>query len=71
MQLFAGWLCDRFSVYKLIALGILLWAASTLLMGFVGNFASLFVLRIMLGVGESLERPRQSGCTSGAGATLR
>jgi MFS family permease len=57
VQLFAGWLCDRFSVYKLLAGGILLWAASTLLMGFVGGFASLFVLRIMLGVGESLAFP--------------
>ena len=60
VQLFAGWLCDRFSVYKLLALGILIWAASTLLMGFVGGFASLFVLRIMLGIGESLAFPGSS-----------
>ena len=60
VQLFAGWLCDRFSVYKLLACGILLWAASTLLMGFVGGFASLLVLRIMLGVGESLAFPGSS-----------
>src|SRR4051794_9862037 len=60
VQLFAGWLCDRFSVYRLLALGITLWAASTLLMGFVGGFASLFVLRIMLGVGESLAFPGSS-----------
>jgi MFS family permease len=60
IQLFAGWLCDRFSVYKLVALGILIWAASTLSMGFIGGFASLFVLRIMLGVGESLAFPGSS-----------
>jgi MFS family permease len=60
VQLFAGWLCDRFSVYKLLALGILLWAGSTLLMGFVGGFASLFVLRVMLGIGESLAFPGSS-----------
>jgi MFS family permease len=60
VQLFAGWLCDRFSVYKLLAAGILLWAASTVLMGFVGGFASLFVLRIMLGIGESLAFPGSS-----------
>ncbi len=60
VQLFAGWLCDRFSVYKLLAAGILLWAASTLMMGFVGGFASLFVLRIMLGIGESLAFPGSS-----------
>ena len=33
VQLFAGWLCDRFSVYKLMAGGILLWAGSTFLDG--------------------------------------
>ena len=60
VQLFSGWLCDRFSVYKLLAVGILIWAASTLLMGFVGGFASLFVLRIMLGIGESLAFPGSS-----------
>ena len=60
IQLFAGWLCDRFSVYKLIATGILIWALSTLLMGFAGGFLSLFVLRIMLGIGESLAFPGSS-----------
>ena len=60
VQLFAGWLCDRFSVYKLLATGILIWALSTLLMGFAGGFLSLFVLRIMLGVGESLAFPGSS-----------
>jgi len=60
VQLFAGWLCDRFSVYKLLAIGILLWAGSTLLMGFAGGFTSLLVLRVMLGVGESLAFPGSS-----------
>jgi MFS family permease len=60
IQLFAGWLCDRFSVYKLMAAGILLWAGSTLLIGFVGGFASLLVLRIMLGIGESISFPGSS-----------
>src|SRR5439155_8828190 len=39
---------------------ILRWAASTLLMGFAGGFASLLVLRVMLGVGESLAFPGSS-----------
>jgi MFS family permease len=60
VQMFAGWLCDRFSVYKLMAAGILLWAGSTLLMGFAGGFASLLVLRVMLGVGESISFPGSS-----------
>ena len=60
VQLFAGWLCDRFSVYKLVAAGIVLWAASTFLMGFAGGFLSLLVLRVMLGVGESIAFPGAS-----------
>lgn len=60
VQLFAGWLCDRFSVYRLMAVGILLWAGSTLLMGFAGGFASLLVLRVMLGIGESISFPGSS-----------
>src|SRR5438477_487445 len=60
VQFFAGWLCDRFSVYKLMAGGILLWAGSTFLIGFAGGFASLLVLRIMLGVGESISFPGSS-----------
>jgi len=60
IQLFAGWLCDRFSVYKLLAAGILIWAASTMLTGLVGGFLSLFVLRVMLGIGESLAFPGSS-----------
>src|SRR5262245_36138075 len=60
VQLFAGWLCDRFSVYKLMAAGILLWAGSTLLMGFAGGFVSLLVLRVMLGIGESISFPGSS-----------
>ena len=60
VQLFAGWLCDRFSVYKLMAVGILLWAGSTLLMGFAGGFLSLLVLRVMLGIGESISFPGSS-----------
>ena len=60
VQLVLGWLCDRFSVYRLVALGIVIWAASTLLMGFVGGFLSLTVLRIMLGIGESIIFPGSS-----------
>lgn len=60
VQLFAGWLCDRFSVYKLMAGGIILWAGSTLLMGFAGGFTSLLILRIMLGIGESISFPGSS-----------
>ena len=56
-QLLVGWLVDRFSVYRLMAAGLLLWAAATLAMGFVGGFTSLLLLRILLGVGETIAFP--------------
>jgi MFS family permease len=60
VQLCAGWLCDRFSVYKLLAGGIILWAASTFLMGLVAGFVALVMLRVLLGIGESIVFPGTS-----------
>ncbi len=60
VQMLAGWLCDRFSVYRLMAIGVIVWSASTLLMGFAGGFVSLLVLRVMLGLGESIAFPGSS-----------
>ena len=55
-----GWLCDRFCVYRLFAAGIALWAAATVLMGFVDGLALLIVLRLVLGLGESIAFPGSS-----------
>jgi MFS family permease len=60
VQLAVGWLVDRFSVFKLIAAGVLLWAAATLAMGFVSGFAALLLLRVLLGVGETVAFPGAS-----------
>lgn len=60
LQLFVGWACDRWCVYRLIAAGIGLWALSTLAMGLVGGLATLIALRVMLGVGESITFPGSS-----------
>lgn len=57
---FVGWLCDRFCVYRMFALGIALWALATLLTGWVGGIASLIVLRLVLGLGESIAFPGSS-----------
>lgn len=60
LQLVVGWLCDRFSVYRLLAWGVGLWAVATLLSGFVAGFLSLVVLRTLLGIGGSLAFPASS-----------
>ena len=58
--LFVGWLCDRFCVYRMFAAGIALWAVATLLTGFVHGIALLIVLRLILGLGESIAFPGSS-----------
>jgi MFS family permease len=57
IQLVVGWLCDRFSVYRLLAGGVLLWAVATISMGLVTGFASLLLLRVLLGIGETIAFP--------------
>ena len=56
----AGWLSDRFCVYRLLLLGVAIWALSTALTGWVGSLAALVVLRCALGVGESIAFPGSS-----------
>ena len=71
IQLVLGRLCDRFSVYRLLALGTLLWSVSTLADGLRRGFVSLLILRLVLGVGESIVFPGSSkiicaACPAGA-----
>jgi MFS family permease len=60
VQLAVGWLVDRFSVTKLIAAGVLLWAAATLAMGVVSGFTAMLLLRVLLGMGETVAFPGAS-----------
>lgn len=60
LQLVVGYLCDRFSVYRLLAWGVVIWAVATLLTGFAGGLLSLLMLRALLGVGESFGFPASS-----------
>ena len=55
-----GWLCDRFCVYRVFALGVALWALSTVLTGFVSGLAALVVFRVGLGIGEAVSFPGSS-----------
>ena len=60
IQLIIGRLCDRTCVYRLYGAGVALWALSTLATGFVGGLASLVMLRLALGLGESVAFPGSS-----------
>ncbi len=59
-QILAGWLCERMDVYRLFAIGVAAWSLSTLATGFAVGFASLFALRVALGLGESVIFPGSS-----------
>jgi len=59
-QLLSGWLCERFDVYRLLALGVAIWSLTTAASGLTVGFASLLVMRLLLGLGESVIFPGSS-----------
>jgi ACS family D-galactonate transporter-like MFS transporter len=59
-QLVSGWLVDRLNVNWVFAGGFLLWSAATAATGMVHAFSVLFVLRLLLGIGESVAYPAYS-----------
>jgi ACS family D-galactonate transporter-like MFS transporter len=57
MQIPIGWLSDRYNLRWLYAGCFALWSATCGLTGFAGSLAVMFVLRIALGIGESIYLP--------------
>ena len=60
VQPISGWLVDRLNVYWLMASGFFLWSASTAATGWVHTLTFLFVVRLVLGIGESVAYPSYS-----------
>jgi len=56
-QLPAGWLAERLDARRVLAVGLAVWGAATALTGLATGFAMLLVLRVMLGLGESVMYP--------------
>jgi ACS family D-galactonate transporter-like MFS transporter len=52
-----GWLSDRFQPGWVLFFGYLLWTVVTALTGLATSFTMLFVLRLILGLGESVAYP--------------
>lgn len=52
-QMMAGWLADRLNAWRTLALGVALWSLATTASGFATGFVSLFILRLVLGLGEA------------------
>ena len=56
-QIFGGWLGDRVGPRRTLFICGLIWATATILTGFVGAFATLFAVRVLLGIGEGATFP--------------
>lgn len=59
-QIVSGWLSDRLEVRWVYAVGFLIWTVATVLTGLVSTFAMFLILRLFLGVGESVTYPATS-----------
>ena len=57
MQIPAGWLVDRFDVKWVFAAGFFLWSVSTAITGLLHGFTALLIIRVILGLGESVTFP--------------
>ena len=60
LQPISGWLVDRLNVNWVIAGGFFLWSAATAGTGIVHAFSTLLVVRLILGIGESVAYPSYS-----------
>jgi predicted MFS family arabinose efflux permease len=56
-QLLAGWVLDRFDVYRVLGAGFFLMSLSTALTSLVEGYVPLFVLRLVVGVGAAVAFP--------------
>ena len=59
-QILSGWLVDRFDVKWVFAAGFFLWSSATAVTGLVHSLALLTVVRVVLGIGESVAYPGYS-----------
>ena len=59
-QLLVGWAAEHYGVRWLLAGGVALWSLATAFTGLAGSFAAILVLRLLLGLGESVVFPCSS-----------
>lgn len=60
MQIPAGWLVDRFDVKWVFGIGFFVWSMATATTGMLHGFTALIVVRVILGIGESVAFPSYS-----------
>src|SRR6476469_455267 len=57
LQVWGGWLSDRFGARLTLTVCGIIWAGSTMLIGLVGSFTALIACRVILGLGEGATFP--------------
>jgi MFS family permease len=56
-QILGGWVGDKWGARKTLFVCGLIWASATVLTGLAGSLATLYLVRLMLGVGEGATFP--------------
>src|SRR5262245_13532413 len=64
MQMPTGWLADRFGVRRTYAIGFAFWSLTTILTGLSKNLAPLILLRVSVGLGQSIAFPASARATA-------
>jgi ACS family D-galactonate transporter-like MFS transporter len=59
-QMIAGWAIDRYNVYRVYGYCFAAWSIATALTGAASGFTSIFSLRLLLGMAESVAYPAYS-----------
>lgn len=57
MQFVIGWVVDRFGANLVLAAGCFLWSLATVTTGLAREFATIVLMRLLLGIGESVAFP--------------
>ena len=60
LQPAAGWVVDRFNVYRVYAVGFAIWSVAVIFGGGAHSLTPLLLSRLMLGAGESVAYPAYS-----------
>ena len=65
LQPVAGWLVERYDVYRLYAAAFAVWSLAVAAGGLATTFTALLLSRLVLGIGESLAYPAYSRMLAG------
>ena len=57
MQVFGAWVGDNFGPRRILVVCGVIWAGTTIAIGFTSSLVALFIFRLLLGIGEGATFP--------------